>query len=487
MSIFARREIQTILDSYESIVGKKKLRQIITALNIEGSETNEKRVLESVSRTWEIAIISAFAMCGNIKHESKISNGKCPDIFYRDQDISLLADVFAVSDDQQHKKNPADEFSSIIQKLWRDLGPRKGTLAWRIEAIDLPASTPAPSVLCWPLHLSSRGRPINRGTLKRLALPPSSGLSEYLRKKVSPFFEELQASSNIAKSLQVDEPYDAEIAVRFSITYSPNGTGLSGTYPAYTTISDIERHVLWGRLTDKSKQFALATEEMPRVIFVCDAGCEALSNSLAGVANEYRIEEILDHFWRRPVYSTDQGWSWITENNISAVLVLSIEAVSAPLFLPVHREFSIKARLYTNHYSRYPLNESSTKLLGRIVSKLPKPIESPSNALRAASVNPITSRRLGGFTMSQNAIEISGIELLQILSGELSPEDFCRNYSLSSNPFKNALMAYRTIESVKVEPAVDRDDDKIIIEFGSYDAAIGPFRVLQDVKSRATK
>lgn len=174
MSIFARREIQTILNSYASIVGKKKLRQIIKALNIAGSETNEKRILESVTTAWEIAIVSAFAMCGNVEHESKISNGKRPDIFYRDQGISLLADVFAVSDDQQHKKNPADEFSSIIEKLWKDVGPRKGTLAWRIEAIDLPASAPTPPVLCWPLHLSSRRRPVNRGTLKRLALPPSN-------------------------------------------------------------------------------------------------------------------------------------------------------------------------------------------------------------------------------------------------------------------------------------------------------------------------
>lgn len=28
---------------------------------------------------------------------------------------------------------------------------------------------------------------------------------------------------------------------------------------------------------------------------------------------------------------------------------------------------------------------------------------------------------------------------------------------------------------MKVEPAVNRDDDKIVIEFGMHDAAIGPF------------
>jgi hypothetical protein len=72
---------------------------------------------------------------------------------------------------------------------------------------------------------------------------------------------------------------------------------------------------------------------------------------------------------------------------------------------------------------------------------------------------------------------MSGVELLRILSGELSLEGFCRNYNLPSNPFKDALMRFQTIKSVKVEPAANRDDDKVVIEFGLHDAAIGPFRV----------
>ena len=78
---------------------------------------------------------------------------------------------------------------------------------------------------------------------------------------------------------------------------------------------------------------------------------------------------------------------------------------------------------------------------------------------------------------------MSGVELLRILSGELSIEEFCRNYSFRSNPFKDALMRFQTIKSVKVEPIADRDDDKIIIQFGTHDAAVGPFRVLEDDKS----
>ena len=74
-------------------------------------------------------------------------------------------------------------------------------------------------------------------------------------------------------------------------------------------------------------------------------------------------------------------------------------------------------------------------------------------------------------------IGMSGVELLRILSGDLSLQEFCRNYNFTSNPFKKYLMTFRSIKSVKVVPASDRDDDKIIIEFGSHDAALGPFIV----------
>ncbi len=469
MSIFARREIRERLNSFTRIVGKKKLSQIVRDLNIEGNTSNNKRLLESLAVAWEVVIVSAFCELGNTKYEMKISNGKRPDFFFCDRGVSLIGDVLTVSDDQQHKKNPVDEFSTIIGNIWKDLGPQKGSLSWRVEGVDLkPPSAPKTASFWGPFHLSSR--------LKRLSLPPSSQLSEYLHTKVCPFFKELRTSPDRPNCLHIDEQYDPETTVRFSIAYTPEGSGFSGTYPSYTTITDIERHVLWRRLIEKSEQFALATEEFPRILFVCDGGCAALSDSLGG-GSEYHFEEVLDHFWRRPEFSKDRRWFWITEEGISAVVVLSIESINAPLGFLNQSEFISKARLYSNPYSRFPLNEMSTELLNKVVSRLPAPIESPSNVLRLVGSNPISSRHLGVFTMKQNGIVMSGVDLLRILSGELSIEEFCRNYNLPSNPFKDALMRFQTIKSVKVEAAANRDDDKIVIEFGTHDAAIGPFRV----------
>ena len=484
MSIFARREIQERLNSFTRIVGKNKLSQIVRDLNIEGNKSNKKRLLESLAVAWEVVIVSAFTELGNTKYEMKISNGKRPDFFFCDRGVSLIGDVVTVSDDQQHKKNPVDEFSTIIGKIWKEFGLQKGSLSWRVEGVDLkPPSAPKTAGFWGPFHLSSRLRPINRGSLKRLSLPPSSQLSEYLHAKVCPFFKELRASPDRPNCLHIDEQYDPETTVRFSIAYTSEGSVFSGTYPSYTTITDIERHVLWRRLIEKSGQFALATEKFPRILFVCDGGCAALSDSLGG-GSEYRFEELLDHFWRRPEFSEDRRWLWITEEGISAVVVLSIESINAPIGFLHRREFILKARLYSNPYCRFPLDEMSAELLSKVVPRLPAAIESPANVLRLVGANPISSRHLGVFTMKQNSIEMSGVELLRILSGELSIEEFCRNYDLPSNPFKDALMRFQTIKSVKVEAAANRDDDKIVIKFGTHDAAIGPFRVPEGDKGQ---
>lgn len=485
MSVFTRREIQERLNTFSRIVGKRKLNQIVKLLNIEGNKSNNKRILESLAVTWEVVVVSAFCESGDTKYEMKISNGKTPDFFFCDHGVSLIGDVVTVSDDQQNKKNPVEDFSRIIGEIWREFGPKKGSLSWRVESIDLePPSAPKSSVtFMGPFHLSSRLRPINRGSLTRLLLPPLDDLSAYLHSKVCPFFKKLSSCPDRPDSLDIDEQYDPETKVRFSIRYTPAGHNFSGSYPSYTTITDIDRHVLWRRLIEKREQFAHATEEFPRILFICDGGCAALRDSSAS-ASEYRFHEVLDHFWRRPEYSEDRGYFSTIEEDISAVVGLSIESSWALFRFPNRTEYTLKAQLYLNPYCRFPLDGKSAELLNKVVSKIPVPIETPENVLRSVSSNPTSSRQLGVFTMSAKHVEMSAVALLRILSGELSAEEFCHEYQFDFNPFKNALMKFQTIKSVRLEPATNRDDDKIVIEFGTYDAAIGPFRVPDGYKER---
>ncbi len=479
MSIFTRREIQRRLNALAPIVRKRKLEHMVSALNIEGTESNCKRDLESLATAWEIIVVSGFAGLGQTWYERRISNGKTPDIFFSGNGVTLLADVVTVSDDQQHKKNPADDFSNILLKMWRDLGVQKGGLSWKVEGVDLEPKVTVPKApFSWgPLHLSSRLHPIGRRSIKRLALPPADHLAEYMRKKTQPFFHSVLTFPDTPAHIEIDEWYTPDISVRFSLSYDPRGEGICGHYPSYTTLMDIERHVLWHRLTEKSEQFAHATEEVPRVLFVCDGGCAALYDTLGGGPHGYHCEELLDHFWKRPVPCESRQWSWVVEHSISGVVLLPIRYVTPGFAAMPRRDFTIKASLCVNPYATFPLNKPTLDVLAKVVSGFPPPVESPKNVLRAIRANEIPSRRLGTFSMSHNRIEISAVKLLRILSGELTLDEFCRDHGLPANPFKAALMGFQCIKSIRVEPVADRDDDRVIIEFGPPDPAFGPFVV----------
>ncbi len=325
MAIFTRREIQKRLCSFKRIAGKRKARQIVNLLNMDSKKPNEKRHLESLAAEWEIVVVSAFAELGTTKHEKLISNGKRPDISFTDHDISLMCDVFAVSDAQQDQKNPIDEFGEIVRRNWNKYGPQRGGLGWRVEAVDLkPPKSPSTQPPSWnPIHLSSRLRPINRGSITRLMLPPVDDLRAYLEPKIIPWFKHLQKSSGDRKTLVVNEQYDRDTVSRFSITYNPESTNIAGSYPSYTSVSDMEWHLLWRRLNEKSIQFSGALEEAPRVLFICDNDCDALKTSRVHGVSDYHLDEVINHFWRRP--ETPGCLSWITEEEISAIVVLSVE------------------------------------------------------------------------------------------------------------------------------------------------------------------
>jgi len=427
LPIFSRREIQKCIDSVSPIIGRRKLKPIITALNIAGKDSNEKRHIECLSNIWEVVVLSLFPQSGVLKYEIPISNGKTPDINYHDDQISLIGDIFAVSDDQQRKKNPADEFSNIILKMKKKFGPKNGGLFWRIESIDIKTK--------------------NGLTVKRLALPPLNQLEAYLQNKVRPFFDRLKRLPSEQHSYSVDEYYDSKTKVKFLLRFKPKQSLYINSYDSFTHITDIKSHVLWRRLEDKENhQFKNATEEAARIIFICDNGCSALKSS---------PKNILDYFWN---YS----------NSISAAVVLSIGSES---------RINLRSAIYYNPNCPYSLTESHTEFLKDLLNKIPQPINSPENTLTSIRRNPKATTHLGGLVVSDNKIQMSGIELLKILAGKMSLNSFCEANSLDNNPFEDKINNLKTIKNIEVVPCDGRDDDIVTIEFRNDDSALDIFKI----------
>jgi len=80
------------------------------------------------------------------------------------------------------------------------------------------------------------------------------------------------------------------------------------------------------------------------------------------------------------------------------------------------------------------------------------------------------------------SVSISARDLMQLLSGKLSQEDFCKAYRFDVqhvNPFALALSQGRLIQRASLA-TLDGDDDLVIFEFGEIDPAIAPFFMPRD-------
>jgi hypothetical protein len=183
MSIFKRRDLQEALESFERCVGNERLRQTLKTLNLQGSPKNEKRVIEALAHTWEVMLISSLSKVGSLVYERVISNGKQPDFTLESKELSMISDIASISDDQQHIKNPVEDFSSILRQLFQDYGPSTGSLSWTINSIDLVPCRPFSGPLQW-------GGGIRQGTITRLTLPPLALLREFLDNRLRPFIQD---------------------------------------------------------------------------------------------------------------------------------------------------------------------------------------------------------------------------------------------------------------------------------------------------------
>jgi len=466
MSIFKRRDLQEALASFERCVGNERLRQTLKTLNLQGSPKNEKRVIEALAHTWEVMLISSLSKVGSLVYERVISNGKRPDFMLESKELSMIGDIASISDDQQHIKNPTEDFSSILRQLFQDYGPSTGSLSWTINSIDLVPCRPFSGPLQW-------GGGIRQGTITRLTLPPLALLREFLDNRLRPFIQEIRLSPTTATGIVIDEVVKVgtdqgsqNLTVAFSVQYSPSGSFTYGSYQSFVEVKDITSHVLWRCLNRKHHQFKNANEPIPRVLFICDNSCKAINSSTSLPPGNYSTKDIVNQFWRYPEYCETDGWAIGKEQkDISAIMLIAIEQKpSNPLYLN-KREFFLQSCLYENPFCSYPLNFSCKKTLLEVVSSLPSPIESPRNALQQLKTGTSVTRFHEYFSISRNQVSFSLVSLLRILAGDLPVREFCVEYSQNTNPFLNFLTEGRSIRSAKVKSIEDRDDDLIDIEF----------------------
>ncbi len=459
MAIFKRRSIQKGIDYLPEVISSKKLNGLIKSLNLDVPETNTERFVEALSAEWEIMIISALARIGNVEYERRASNGKDPDITFENAESSFIGDIFAVSDDAQNRKNPIDLFSETIRKLWIETGLKKGSLDYRVESTklkrepeQLPPSDKPRKLILYNYRVHNRG-------ITRLLLPPVEVLEEWVKQRLAVFFEKIREHPDKPEKLWVDEPYDENRRVKFSLSYSPNGNSLTGSHPSADSIDDAERHVLWRRLQDKKLQFANMTENVPRILIVCDGGSSALRNIKDSYNNS--AADLVHHFFERPGYDkqSDDMVLWV-ERDISAVLLLTTKEKDEGFSRPSGKH-KIEVELVNNPHATHKIDNSTISVLNRLLDAMPNPMEPPYNALSALKYSALETRRYGSISYNGNgSITVSLFRTLEMLAGTRQPTKYFD--SQLPNPFAGPI----SIARVEIESCSDLDDDKATFYFG---------------------
>jgi hypothetical protein len=431
MALFSRRFLQLVLDESKSYLSVKQRQDFCNLLN-----TVRDKYL---STEWELAVLHALNGLGSLQYEPALPGTSHPDVlFTTDDDMSVVADITAVSDWGLHKQNPYDALREEFYERQRKVGILHG-------GFDIQVNSHPDNVF--------RGS----GKKSRLKLPKRAAFpSKIFNADFQNFLVGVRENPDEIRHLHIE---DAETSVHFS--YSPSRRGLGGgSHPSFDLPTVIDKNPIYTALTSKAEQLRKSEYDGLKGIFLCDAGCWSL-HQRSPSWQFYARDEIVKHFLRQ-------------NQSVSFVVSLIVEEKQMSSVQTVKR--FITHSVYLNNIVAQQ-KVAIERLAGELASRLPSPEQSPQNAMQHLKrKDGMTGRHLGTLTQGSD-IEMSARMLLEILAGQLSVKDFEQNYGRehSQNPFKIKLEQGRLIEGITIEPHPDSDDDRVTIHFGKRDAAVAPF------------
>lgn len=441
MPIFSRRSLQRMLRANVSVVG-------------EGVCSRHARQIDdhrdySLDAEWEVAVIYALSRIGAVEHEVAGPGRARLDICFSRSvggEPWFVGDVVCVSDKSIEARNPVqplrDSLAHAAKRarlkpqhfgLWINGGPWRERDDYRMKAY------------------------VPRGTQQERA-------SDYLRAFA------LLAATTPGEGRSGRVKFDD---VDFGVSYSPRADGISsGGVPLDTPIS-AKLNPLFSALKRKARQLKQAALPGLKGIIVADGG----SRTFGYIARPETtwLTKTLTEFFR-------------VHSSVDFVVILRVDGEPAPdrlfNFDSPDGPLFVDPILFTKESMPDEQVADLLSLWCGAVASLPTPVMDPRNALNFCHTHRDQSLRalnhLGGWVVTKNSIKVSAVEVLRLLAGDTTPEDFRernrlyvdRNEKTASNPFARALKEGRTISAVNVERAEDFDDDWLTFELSDPDAAL---------------
>lgn len=429
VALFSRRVVQRSL----SFLRKHVLTPLQTDRLVSRLNSASRHVIPT---EWEVIVVAASAKHGSLRYEPAMGKA-CPDIWLEnagnDRDIAFVAEAVAVSDYGTMEKNPSDFLFDQLFMMAMKLGLNWSSLGW---------------------HVGDRmeGRYPNRWI--KVLLPGKSVIQSRLKSSIKPFLLRVRNEPSRPHELIWNEP-----DVDFRLIHDPTqrqarfGGPLIATVPYSKT-----QNPLYERLRSKAKQLAKTGFSGIKGVIVGDADCYCLQKR-SGDGSSYGVREIVRAFLSR-------------YPSVTFVTTSRYEHQTSYMMEQGHF-------LRHNVYFRDGLSDSGRNkllyLLDDLFGDVPRPIQSPSNALRDVVARRELSRgsRIGAYEwQGTQKLKIPTRVFLGLVGRTLTRREFKLLFYRPMPPnggpliwfFRKLVTARIPVRQVWVELLPDEDDDWIVFE-----------------------
>ena len=366
--------------------------------------------------------------------------------------LAVVGDVLTVSDKGLDENNPVDVLFEQTPVIARKHGVDPVKLAYKINGV----------------------RTGKRGQVKvQLALPNRGQMIALLHSEVVPWLKAINTKSH---QKDIFKPSDKKFD--FSITYDPAQTSTIGSYTNYDVAPSKEVNPLYKALKAKTGQLEGAHERAFKLLVACDGDCGLFRSdaSMASMGGTFTDRQVVDHFLTK-------------HSSIDGVLLIGVEEKRDFFSTQTNRRlrFDLRVRASIDPKRLASPYAELDELIRSALIHFPEPHLAPYNAARRCLEEETRHRAQGRYRLTSGgvgsmSVSISARDLMQLLSGKLSQEDFCKAYRFDVqhvNPFALALSQGRLIQRASLA-TLDGDDDLVIFEFGEIDPAIAPFFMPRD-------
>lgn len=431
MAIFSKRALQEMLNQNGKLLTEIQLKDHIARLNKGGKN--------SLPIEWEIVILNALSKLGHVRYEQSFG-GEFPDLFFSSgnmSNISFLADITTVSDEWYEESNPVRAFMKETFRILRKNNIKLDGFHYEFGSIKGKRSA-------------------------KLKIPPKSRFNVFFKgSDFTAFIAKIKENPSIQHNLNFVSD-EAEIG----FSYNPQGKYSSGRYASYNAAHSLTDNPVYNALKTKAKQLKKSDYDGTLAIFICDGGCNLLTNSLHDWQS-YSLDNVISEFFRQ--YSS-----------IHFILTFAVREVPYSIFEIARQKF-IEVKIF-----QYPtasmVSEDLLGILNKFVTYLPAPVNTAINAVHRVR-NGFERQGIsfyGGSTVTDKTIKISSRGLLELLSERIDQKKFLQDHQFAPteerpdnrNFFNLRLNEGRLITNIRLEKSTDKDDDWMIFEFGEPDPAL---------------